>query len=81
LIKNFTINSPIRGLNLTARTLRIKGEIQEKKNDLTNALSCYTEGIEVKCKEDNLNARLYWMRYWIHQLLGEFKRLQYSFSV
>ena len=73
MFKNFTNNFPIRVLNLTARTHWIKGMIEEK-NDLTNALSCYTEGIEVNCKDDLLNTKLYLFRASIHCSLGEFTR-------
>ncbi|XP_020609959.1 uncharacterized protein LOC110048534 [Orbicella faveolata] len=52
---------------LRVLTHYVKGNIQEKKNDLRNALSCYTEGIEVKCKDDNWNFKLYLKRSLIHQ--------------
>ena len=74
MFRNFTNNSPIRVLILTADTLRIKGLFEEKKNDLRNALSCYTEAIEVKCKDDNRNLLLYLGRSQIHQQLGKFRR-------
>ena len=74
MFKSITNNSPIHNLILTARIHEIKGEIQEKKNNLRNALSCYSEGIELKCKNDKLNFSLYLKRSRIHQLLGKFRR-------
>ena len=73
MFKNFSKNCPIHVLNLTARTHWIKGNI-EQKSDLKNALSCFTEGIEVNCKDDALNARLYVSRSEIHDSLGELTR-------
>ena len=74
MFKSFTNNSSIRVLIFAAIKLSIKGQIQEKKNDLKNALSCYTEAIEVKCKDDELNSSFYILRWRIHYLLGEFRR-------
>ena len=71
--KIITDNSPIRVLILTALTHLIKGNI-EQKSDLRKALSCCTEGIEVHCKDDSLNAKLYSLRSSIHHNLGEFTR-------
>ena len=71
--KKSTDNSPIRVLILTAKTHLIKGVIEEK-NDLRIALSCFTEGIEVNCKDDTLNAVLYLLRATIQENLGEFTR-------
>ena len=71
--KKSTDNSPIRVLILTAKTHLIKGVIEEK-NDLRIALSCFTEGIEVNCKDDRLNAALYVHMSRIHQNLGKFTR-------
>ena len=74
MFKISTNNSSIHFLILAVLTHYVKGNIQEKKNDLRNALSCYTEGIEVKCKNDKLNGELYLRRSQIHYLLGEFRR-------
>ena len=71
--KKSTDNSPIRVLILTAKTHLIKGVIEEK-NDLRIALSCFTEGIEVNCKDDRLNAVLSLCRSNIHHNLGKFTR-------
>jgi len=54
-------------------TQLIKGKIQEEKYDLRNALSCYTEGIEVKCKDARLNFVLYFDKSKVLKLLGEFR--------
>ena len=56
---------------LTAWSHFKKG-LTEEENDLRNALTCYTEGIEVNCKDDALNAGLYFLRSRIHHRLGEF---------
>ena len=74
MFKNFSNNSLIHVLILTARALWRKGNNQEKKNDLRNALGCYTEAIDVKCKDYKLNFILCWARFSIHNLLGEFRR-------
>ena len=72
MLKRFTNYSTIRVLILTARKHWIQGMLEDKKNNLRNASSCFTEGIALKCKNDNLNAMLYFLRANIHQRLGEF---------
>ena len=37
----------------------LEGDKELEKNDLFNAIYFYTEGIEVNCKDDELNAKLY----------------------
>ena len=49
----------------------IQGTQEEKKNNLRNALRCYTEGIQLKCKDEKLNAGLSFFRANIRQRLGE----------
>ena len=78
MFKNFSNNSLIHALILTAVILWMKGNNQEKKNDLRNALRCYTEAIDMKCKYDDLNFSLYWRRSLIHHLLGRFRRNLFS---
>ena len=73
MFKKFTDNSPMRVLILTAQTHLIKGAIEED-NDLRIALSFFTEGIEVNCTDDTLNAMLYYNRSIIHRKLGKFTR-------
>ena len=51
---------------LSARAQLLKGEAEHGKNDFRKALSCYTEGIELKCKDDTLNAKLYYKRAQLH---------------
>ena len=72
MFKRSTNYSPIRVLILTAIKHWIQGIQEHLKSNLGNALSCYTEGIEVKCKADSLNARLYFLRSHIRQFLVEF---------
>ena len=66
-------NSSIRFLILTVVAHYVEGTIQMTKNDLRNALSCFTEGIEVKCKDDYWNFKLYRDRLQTHRQLGEFR--------
>ena len=72
MFKRSTNYSPIRVLILTAMKHMIQGRLEEEKNNLGNASSCYTEGIALKCKNGNLNGKLYFLRANIHQRLGEF---------
>ena len=52
-----------------------KGNIEEHKKDFRQAISCYTEGTELKCKDDKLNAKLYFRRAHSHRRLGELTQL------
>ena len=72
MFKRSTTYSPIRVLILTAIKLCTQGKLEDRKNNLRNALSCFTEAIELKCKFDTLNAELYSIRADIHICLGEF---------
>ena len=60
----------------SVRTAMMHGRkgITEEKKDLRIVLGCYTEGIEVNCKDDELNAGCYFTRSMIHRRLGEFTR-------
>ena len=60
---------------ITAYAQLYKGDVEFKKNEFKKALSFYTEGIDVKCKDDRLNAMLYFSRSNMHRRLGEFTRL------
>jgi len=51
---------------LRAKAQLLKGEVEHDKNDFRKALSCYTEGIELKCTDDKLNAKLYLRRLQSH---------------
>ena len=61
----------IRVLILSAKAQLLKGEVEHDKKDLGEALSFYTEGIELQCKDDKLNAKLYFRRAHLHSHLGE----------
>lgn len=71
MLKRSTNYSPIRVLILTAMKHMIQGRLQEKKNNLGNASSCYTEGIALKCQSENLNGNFTSSEANIHQRLGE----------
>lgn len=74
MLKNSTNYSSIRVLILTATAHLLKGEVEHEKKDFRNALSCYTDGIGVKCKDDALNAKLYFEKAHQHHHLGKFTR-------
>ena len=74
MFKKFTDNSPIRVLIFTAMTYFAKKATKLDKIDLRIALSCFSDGIEVNCKDDRLNAWLYFGRSTIHGRLGKFTR-------
>ena len=46
-----------------------------KENESGNPLSFFTEGVDVKCKDDELNAIVYTRRAASHFSMGEFTRL------
>ena len=48
------------------------GDVEFGKKEFKNALSFYTQGIGVKCKDDQLNAELYLCRWLSNYRLGEF---------
>ena len=51
-----------------------KGELEHKRGDYRKALSFYTEGIELKCKYEYMNAQLYLKRSHSHSHLGKLDR-------
>ena len=53
----------------------LKGNIELNKNDFRQAISCYTEGIELKCKDDKVKASLYLGRMLSQVEMGECTRL------
>ena len=63
----------IHVLILSAREQLLKGKVEHDKKDFIEALSCYTEGIELQCKDDKLNAELHIRRAHSHSHLGELK--------
>ena len=65
----------MRVLILSANVKYLKGDLEHKKKDYEKALSYYTEGLEVNCKDDKINAKLYFGRSHSHNHLGELTRL------
>ena len=65
----------IHVLILSAKVKYLKGDLEHDKKDYGKALSYYTEGIEVNCKDDEINAKLYASRSHSHNHLGELTRL------
>ena len=49
-----------------------EGNKEYRKKELKNALCFYTEGINVNCKDDELNAKLYSNRATAHLQLGNY---------
>ena len=49
-----------------------EGNKEYRKGELRNAIYFYTEGINVSCEDDELNAKLYSNRAAAHFSLGEF---------
>ena len=47
------------------------------KHDFINTINLYTEGIEVKCKDEDLNAKLYNNRASAHYHLGKVSFILY----
>ena len=72
MFKLSTTYSPIRVLILTAMKHLTQGKLESQKNNLRNALSCFTEGIELDSKNVTTNLELYTLRAGIHHRLGEF---------
>ena len=52
-----------------------KGDAECKENESGNPLSFFTEGVDVNCKDDELNAIFYTRRAASHFSMGEFTRL------
>ena len=52
-----------------------KGDAECKENESGNPLSFFTDGVDVNCKDDELNAIFYTRRAKTHFLIGEFTRL------
>ena len=49
----------IRFVTAIAEVYKNEGDEEDRKGDFSNAIYFYTEGIKVKCKDDELNARLH----------------------
>ena len=69
---SFSSFSPIRSVPTeTAKAYAKLGLVEYKKGEFQNALSLFTEGIDVKCKDDQMNLGLYMARSLSHSSLGE----------
>jgi len=55
----------------TAQVYREIGEAVNGNGEFQNALSLFTQGIDVKCKDDQLNVELYCARSNTHSSLSE----------
>ena len=55
----------------TAQVYKELGNVERDKGEFQKALSLFTQGIDVKCKDDKLNAQLYLARFKTHSSLGE----------
>ena len=60
-----------------ADVYRLEGNKECKNKELLNAVYFYTEGLQVNCKDDNLNARLYHNRATAYFYLGEISSVQF----
>ena len=49
-----------------------KGEAEGKENESGNPLSFFTKGVDLNCKDDELNAIFYTKRAVSHFSVGEF---------
>ena len=54
-----------------AEVYKNEGNDEYKKSNFNNAIQFYTEGIEVNCKDEELNAKLYSNRAAANLNLGE----------
>ena len=54
-----------------AEVYKNEGNNEYRKNDFRNAVYFYTEGINVNCKDKELEAKLYSNRATAHYYLGE----------
>ena len=55
----------------TAKAYKELGDAKSIQKEFQNALSFYTRGIDVKCKDDQLNVELYLARSHLQESLGE----------
>ena len=58
-------------ISVTAETHKNSGNNAFRKDDFVTAINLYTEGIEVKCNDEDLNAKLYNNRASAHYHLGK----------
>ena len=67
-----TRNSVCIFISAIAETHKNAGNDAFSKHDFVKAINLYTEGIEVKCKDEDLNAKLYNNRASAHYHLGKY---------
>ena len=58
-------------LSAIAEVYKNEGNDEYRKRDFINAIYFYAEGIKVKCKDDELNAKLHSNRAIAHFYLGK----------
>ena len=54
-----------------AQVYKELGDAELALKEFQNALSFYTQGIDVKCKDDQLNGKLYFARADLQRSLGK----------
>ena len=64
-------------ISAIAETHKNAGNDAFSKHDFVKAINLYTEGIEVKCKDEDLNAKLYNNRATAHYHLGKVSFILY----
>ena len=64
-------------ISAIAETHKNAGNDAFSKGDFIKAINLYTEGIEVKCKDEDLNAKLYNNRASAHYHLGKVSFIYY----
>ena len=67
-------------ISAIAETRKNAGNDAFSKHDFVKAINLYTEGIEVKCKDEDLNAKLYNNRASAHFHLGKVSFIYYIYS-
>ena len=67
-------------ISAMAETHKNAGNDAFLKGDFVKAINLYTEGIEVKCKDEDLNAKLYNNRASAHFHLGKVSFIYYIYS-
>ena len=60
-----------------ADVYRLEGNEEYKNKELINAVYFYTEGLQVNCKDEKLNAKLYHNRATAYFYLGEISSVQF----
>ena len=58
-------------ISAIAEDYKATGNDEYSKKDFTSAIHCYTEGIKVECRDEELNAQLYNNRAKAHFCLGK----------